>query len=111
MRRAGNVVYARTLRRGEEDTGKAVHLEPGDSACQKSACRRACNRLGGHVIYPTELETTRVLEPDRVRWVPTGSQYRLDMASVCDGETGILPLFLLPCSADGCRSFTVGVGH
>lgn len=30
IRREGNVVYARTLRRGEEDTGEAVHLEPGD---------------------------------------------------------------------------------
>ena len=30
IRREGNVVYARTLRRGEEDTGKAVHLDAGD---------------------------------------------------------------------------------
>ncbi len=30
IKREGNVVYARTLRRGEEDTGEAVHLEPGD---------------------------------------------------------------------------------
>ncbi|MCY4059817.1 MAG: hypothetical protein OXG44_17655 [Gammaproteobacteria bacterium] len=30
IRREGNIVYARTLRRGEEDTGEAVHLEPGD---------------------------------------------------------------------------------
>ena len=30
IRREGNVVYARTLRRGEEDTGEAVHLERGD---------------------------------------------------------------------------------
>ena len=30
IRREGNVVYVRTLRRGEEDTGEAVHLEPGD---------------------------------------------------------------------------------
>ena len=30
IRREGNVVYARTLRRDEEDTGEAVHLEPGD---------------------------------------------------------------------------------
>ncbi len=28
--REGNIVYARTLRRGEEDTGEVVHLEPGD---------------------------------------------------------------------------------
>ncbi len=30
IRREGNIVYARTLRRGEEDTGEVVHLEPGD---------------------------------------------------------------------------------
>ena len=30
IKREGNVVYARTLRRGEEDTGEAVHLEAGD---------------------------------------------------------------------------------
>ena len=30
IRREGNVVYARTLRRGEEDTGEVVNLEPGD---------------------------------------------------------------------------------
>lgn len=30
IRREGNIVYARTLRRGEEDTGEAVHLEAGD---------------------------------------------------------------------------------
>ena len=30
IKREGNIVYARTLRRGEEDTGEAVHLEPGD---------------------------------------------------------------------------------
>ena len=30
VRREGNVVYARTLRRGEEDTGEVVNLEPGD---------------------------------------------------------------------------------
>ena len=30
IRREGNVVYARTLRRGEEDTGEAVRLEAGD---------------------------------------------------------------------------------
>ena len=30
IRREGNVVYARSLRRGEEDTGEVVHLEPGD---------------------------------------------------------------------------------
>ena len=28
--REGNVVYARSLRRGEEDTGEGVHLEAGD---------------------------------------------------------------------------------
>ena len=31
IRREGNVVYARTLRRGEEDTGEVIHLEAGDS--------------------------------------------------------------------------------
>jgi len=30
IRREGNIVYARTLRRGEKDTGEVVHLEPGD---------------------------------------------------------------------------------
>ena len=30
IRREGNIVYARTLRRGEEDTGEAVNLEAGD---------------------------------------------------------------------------------
>lgn len=30
IRREGNIVYARSLRRGEEDTGQTVHLEPGD---------------------------------------------------------------------------------
>ena len=30
IRRKGNIVYARTLRRSEEDTGEAVHLETGD---------------------------------------------------------------------------------
>ena len=30
IEREGNVVYARTLRRGEEDTGEAIHLKPGD---------------------------------------------------------------------------------
>ena len=30
IRREGNIVYARTLRRGEEDTGEVVHLKPGD---------------------------------------------------------------------------------
>ena len=30
IKREGNIVYARTLRRGKEDTGKVVHLEPGD---------------------------------------------------------------------------------
>ena len=30
IKREGNVVYARTLRRGEEDTGEVVHLEAGD---------------------------------------------------------------------------------
>lgn len=31
VRREGNVVYCRTLRRGEEDEGKRVHVRPGDS--------------------------------------------------------------------------------
>ena len=30
LRREGNVVYARSLRRGEEDTGEGVHLRAGD---------------------------------------------------------------------------------
>ena len=30
IRREGNIVYARSLRRGEEDTGEVVHLERGD---------------------------------------------------------------------------------
>ena len=30
IRREGNIVYARSLRRGEEDTGEGVHLERGD---------------------------------------------------------------------------------
>lgn len=30
LRREGNLVYARTLRRGEEDTGEGVHLKAGD---------------------------------------------------------------------------------
>ena len=30
LRREGNVVYARSLRRGEEDTGEAVQLQAGD---------------------------------------------------------------------------------
>lgn len=30
IRREGNIVYARTLRRGEEDTGEAIHLKAGD---------------------------------------------------------------------------------
>ena len=28
--REGNIVYARTLRRGEEDTGESVHVGPGE---------------------------------------------------------------------------------
>ena len=30
IKREGNIVYARTLRRGEEDTGEVVDLQPGD---------------------------------------------------------------------------------
>ena len=30
IKREGNVVYGRNLRRGEQDTGEAVHLNPGD---------------------------------------------------------------------------------
>ena len=30
VKREGNVVYARTLRRGEKDTGETIHLEPGE---------------------------------------------------------------------------------
>lgn len=30
IKREGNIVYARSLRRGEEDTGEVVQLEPGD---------------------------------------------------------------------------------
>ena len=30
IRREGNIVYARSLRRGEEDTGEGIHLNPGD---------------------------------------------------------------------------------
>ena len=30
IRREGNVVYARSLRRGEDDTGEGVNLNPGD---------------------------------------------------------------------------------
>ena len=30
IRREGNIVYARSLRRGEEDTGEGVHLKRGD---------------------------------------------------------------------------------
>ena len=30
IRREGNVVYARSLRRGEEDTGEVIHLNAGD---------------------------------------------------------------------------------
>ena len=30
IKREGNIVYVRTLRRGEEDTGEVVPLEPGD---------------------------------------------------------------------------------
>ena len=30
IKREGNIVYARTLRRGEKDTGETIHLEPGD---------------------------------------------------------------------------------
>ena len=30
IKREGNIVYARSLRRGEEDTGEAIHLNSGD---------------------------------------------------------------------------------
>ena len=30
IKREGNIVYARSLRRGEEDTGEGVALQPGD---------------------------------------------------------------------------------
>ena len=30
LKREGNIVYARTLRRGEEDTGEGVHVGPGE---------------------------------------------------------------------------------
>ena len=30
VKREGNIVYARTLRRDEEDTGEAIHIGPGD---------------------------------------------------------------------------------
>ena len=46
IRREGNIVYARTLRRGEEDTGEAVNLEAGDRLVIPAG--RACNRFPGY---------------------------------------------------------------
>ena len=45
--RKGNVVYARTLRRGEEDTGEGVHIRAGD---------RLVIRPGGFVINSQDVD-------------------------------------------------------
>ena len=45
--REGNVVYARTLRRGEEDTGESVHVGPGE---------RLEIRPGGFVIDSQDID-------------------------------------------------------
>ena len=100
IRREDNVVYARTLRRGEEDTGEAVHLEPGD---------RLVIPAGELVVDSRDID--EYYNPIGLGGYRTGSQYRLDMVSVRHGETGSLSLFILPCSEDGCCPCTVGVCH
>ena len=84
--RDGKVVYARTLRRGEEDTGAAIHLEPGD---------RLVIPAGELVVNSRDID--EYYNPIGLGGVPTGSQYRLDMASVRDGETGSVSLYLRVC--------------
>ena len=68
IKREGNIVYARSLRRGEEDTGEGVALQPGDRLVNPGW--RTCHRFTANRY---------LLQSQRTWRLRACSEYGLDM--------------------------------
>ena len=98
--RKGNIVYARSLRPGEEDTGEVVHLKAGEELVIPA---------GELIIDSREIDAYyNPAGPWRLR---ASSEYGVDLVPNRAQEARLLPLRLYPRPKNRCRSCTIGIGH
>ena len=98
--RKGNIVYARSLRPGEEDTGEGVHVNAGEQLVIPA----------GELIIDSREVDAYYNPADTGGYAPVANTV-WTWYQIVPEELGFFHYFFALARRNRCRSCTMGIGH